>query len=104
MPQLENYGSAIEDAEKAVSLDKSYIKGYYRCAHRLRRTHPWPWSRLLDAVPRSTPFRSSLMTTVYHCRRAEANFCLRKYKEALKDFRQARSTLSGVKRCVAGEE
>lgn len=30
LSQLENYGSAVEDAEKAVQLDKTYIKGYYR--------------------------------------------------------------------------
>eukprot|EP01113_Clastostelium_recurvatum_P027663 TRINITY_DN3340_c0_g1_i2.p1 TRINITY_DN3340_c0_g1~~TRINITY_DN3340_c0_g1_i2.p1 ORF type:complete len:476 (-),score=61.94 TRINITY_DN3340_c0_g1_i2:41-1468(-) len=28
--KMENFGSAIEDANKAVSLDSNYIKGYYR--------------------------------------------------------------------------
>ena len=49
--QLENYGSALVDAEKAIELDPTYTKAYYR--------------------------------------RAEAHFLLRKYKEALRDFKQA---------------
>ena len=30
--KIEFYGSALEDATQAISLDKTYIKGYYRRA------------------------------------------------------------------------
>lgn len=36
--QLENYGSALADAIKAVEIDSTYIKAYYRCGSDVLHT------------------------------------------------------------------
>ena len=70
---LENYGSALADAEASVGLDPSYTK-----------------ARAAAGPPRDTRSRESPLPPQAYYRRAAARFLLGRHAEALRDFKQAR--------------
>ena len=39
--RLENFGYALTDASRAIELDKTYVKGYYRRAAALMGMGKW---------------------------------------------------------------
>ena len=77
---LENYGSALADAEASVGLDPSYTK-----------------ARAAAGPPRDTRSRESPLPPQAYYRRAAARFLLGRHAEALRDFKQARSRSCAVR-------
>ena len=83
--KLENYGDALTDANKALELDKTYIKVCYR---NIGEVLTLGNDLLIESFSKPLFFNVLfyiLILQAYY-RRASANMVLGKFKESLKDY------------------
>ena len=83
--KLENYGDALTDANKALELDKTYIKVCYR---NIGEVLTLGNDLLIESFPKPLFFNipSYILILQAYYRRASANMVLGKFKESLKDY------------------